>query len=290
MFPITIEKILLSRLLAYRAPPQAARTLGPRDTARSQELAELLERLSHPLDFYANDYLLSADYRRAAMLSRALEKSRHEVDGLFNRARQLARHFGDTTQIINTCYDHAWTSLWWYNDPAQVAETYLEMEKHLSDIVDTEDCECFGNLLKLLLASLRMGTLSVEDANTSPRHLALTEKLEQLSRETHRPNNALYAETLLCITHLMPAWEKRKYTGSETVPDAEFQSLFIHVDSTFEQVCERLGDCLARSSGMTTYPLTSMVRCISQTGEFIDEIVPEYETLIEQAGVLVRRP
>jgi len=270
----------------------STRAIGPRDTARGQELDVLLDHLSRPTEYYPTDYLLSADYRRAAILSRGLEKPRHEVDGLFTRARQLAVAFGNTKQIINACYDHAWTSLWWYDDPLQVAAIYLVIEQHLSEIVDTEECALLSNLLTLLAGALRLGKISVDDARVSARLTAITEKLQDLASDSLRPNNALYAETTLWLTRLMRAWERRKYEPPNRLDDAGkalYQEMFPVIDESFEVVCNRVRDCLRRSSGMATYPLSSIVQDISTIGEFVDDIVPEYEELFNEASELVRQ-
>jgi hypothetical protein len=265
-------------------------TLGPRDTARSQELAELLDRLSRPLEFYADDYSLASAYRRAALLSRGLEKPRHEVEGLFQRARELSRKFGSAKQIISVAYDHAWTLNWWYDEPGQVAQIYAEIEQLLLEVEDAEDCDNLHNLLTLLLAAFRMTRLTSTEAALSTRFAALRDKLEKLAADQQRPNNALHAETVLWLTRFDVAFNTKKFSLDELPPEMrqQAQEVFPGDHYTLEAVCEGLLSCLNRAGGLTTYPTLSFVENIRDLGELIDFPEPAYNKLFGRACEITR--
>jgi hypothetical protein len=264
--------------------------LGPRDTARSQELAQLLDRLSKPLEFYADDYSLASAYRRAALLSRGLEKPRHEVEGLFQRARELSRKFGNAKQIISIAYDHAWTLLWWYDEPIQVAQIYAEIEQLLPKVEDAEDCDNLHNLLTLLLAAFRMNRLTSTEAALKTRLATLRDKLEKLATDQQRPNNALHAETVLWFTRFDVAFNTKKFDLDELPPEKSQQAedLLPGDHYTLEAVCEGLLSCLNRAGGLTTYPTVSFIETIRDVGELIDFPEPAYDKLFQRACEITR--
>jgi hypothetical protein len=238
---------------------------GPRDTTRQQELNELLARLGDPGQYEGNDYALAQDYRQAALLSRGLERPRHDVDGLFETAMRLARKFGYDGQILRIGYDYAWTSFWWYDDALKQERIYSEIE---NCIVGTADAE-LGNLLglqwRLLKGSLAHSKLSAEQARIDERLARLMVELERLAQDESRPNNALQAQTEIHLLELF------NVIGDKTVSQAVF---------------EKLRDCLRQARGLGTYPALDVTRFLIQAGE-VYGTYPGYEQLFDDVRSFV---
>jgi hypothetical protein len=109
------EEIAINSLgidISRKEKPQ----IGPKDISRQLELNRLLGMLNQPRIYLGNDYALAQDYLKAAVTARGLGKPRYEIDGLFVKAKNLAIKYGYRGQIIRCCYQHAWTSLWWFDD------------------------------------------------------------------------------------------------------------------------------------------------------------------------------
>jgi len=249
---------------------QVARTKenrpGPRDTERQAELDKLLGRLREPFEHYANDYAVAADYLQAAKLARGLERPRHEVAGLYQQARQISRKNGHSPQIIRCAYEHAWADNWWYNDASTAIEVYSEIEPLLSEIADSDDVEMFANLQSLMWQVVFREEVNSEDLNLREREDNLRNKLQELSEDTLRPNNALYAETMLAFLDLHP-WNREAPAEAIT----------------------RLADCFRRSRGLATYPLKRFTDTVMGMSEFIGSLAGFEELFNTMRAVLSER-
>lgn len=133
--------------LGIDVPKKEKPQIGPNDVARQQEYDRLLKMLNQPEIYLGNDYALAQDYLKIAVAARSLGKPRHEIDGLFVKAKKLAIKYGYRGQIIRCCYQHAWTSLWWFDDLIALDDIYGEIENYLPGTEDAEECELFLNLL-----------------------------------------------------------------------------------------------------------------------------------------------
>jgi hypothetical protein len=110
--------------LGIDVPKKEKPQLGPNDTSRQLEYDRLLKMLHQPGIYLGNDYALAQDYLKIAVIARGLGKPRHEIDGLFVKAKKLAIKYGSRGQIIRCCYQHAWTGLWWFDDLDALEEIY----------------------------------------------------------------------------------------------------------------------------------------------------------------------
>lgn len=234
--------------------------IGPRDIVRSRELEGLLIKLSHAEEYRGNDYSMAQDYLTAAKLSRSLEKPRSDTDHLFSQARKLAKTFGSAPQMIRTSYHHAWSSYFWFDDPTTLAEIYSEMEQYLEDAWDAEDCELFCNLWKLLYGAMRAGEIDASVGRVENRLTGLQNQLRKLSNQPYRPNNALYAETLLFLLEIPGIIEDEKKS---------------------KDVLENLRRCLKKSDGLGTYPAIYVIRILTEMGDMLGGL-PGYDSLFEE--------
>jgi hypothetical protein len=240
--------------------------LGPRDTSRQQELDVLIKQLSRPEVYYANDYALAQGYLKAGKLARGLGKPRHEVDGFFIRARDLAGKNNLRGQIIRCGYDHAWTSYWWFDDPLELQKIYSEIEDYLPGTHDAEECELFSNLWHLLYTSVRSGEITEENGRLDERLSVIKAELARLADQRDRPNNALYAETVSLLLELPPCRED---------------------SSQAKKVFEKLKACLRRSDGLGIYPTMRFIDNLTEMGEFFGELLG-YDSLFGEMRQIAR--
>ena len=242
---IAIEILNIS--IAETQRPQ----LSPRDIYRQQKFNALLEKFLQPDLYHGNDYALAQDYLQAAKLARGLGKPRHEVDGLFDRARFLAQKYGYKGQTIRCGYHHAWTSFWWFDDPVLFEKIYSEIENYLKGTVDAEDCELFSNLWSLLYGAVREGTIHAERAKINDRLLNIKTELSRLAADETRPNNALHART---ISYLLDLTEG-----------------FGDISKT-EKAFKGLKKCLKQSQGLGTYPAMQFIDNLTTMGDFLGDL------------------
>jgi hypothetical protein len=254
------------QVLGIRATEQQKPTLGPRDVSRQREFADLVAALGDPGRYRGNDYALSQAYLTAGLLARALGKLRHEVDGLFARARSLAVATGYPGLVVRAAYDHAWTSFWWFDDATALASIYGEIEAYLSDTPDPEICLLFANLWRLLVHSVQVGYLTTEESRSEERATAIRRELRRLADDRTRPNGALQAETELFLLDLHPPFSD---------------------PSRIERAFSGLKKCLRRSAGLGTYPAMEIMDSLGQAGEFLGGL-PGYDSLFDEIRRLTK--
>lgn len=243
-----------------------SRSSGPRDTARQKELDDLLDRLSRPEEYRGVDYTLAQDYCRAAILSRGLERPRHEIDGLFERAMSIAQKHGYHGQILRIGYDYSWTTLWWFDDATKQEDLYGKIEKCIASTTNADDCRLLGTLWRLLHGSVAHGVLPPEVGRVDERLSVIKSKLGQLANDSTRPNNALQAKTENLLLDLHTAVAEPARVGS---------------------IFEELKNCLKNAKTLGTYPAMDLVRFIRDSGEFYGEL-PGYNSLFEAACTVAR--
>ena len=276
--------------LGIDVPKRDKPKLGPKDTSRQQELDDLLKKLRQPETYYGNDYALAQDYLKAATISRSLGKLRHEVDSFFLKARDLAKKNGHRGQIIRCCYQHAWTSYWWFDDFKALESIYQEMEEYLSGTEDADDCELFMNLWHLLLPWVCERKDPEEMTKFEVRRDVIRSEAERLSKKTDRPTNSLKA---LTTSHLIDISiilynNVMKTTSNEPELDCEksleySQSLV----SDIEKIFDELKRCLKRAKGMGTYPLSELIRILEELGEHFGHL-PGYNDLYDEMMCIVK--
>ncbi|MGG6898033.1 hypothetical protein [Rhizobium sp. BR 315] len=176
--------------------------LGPNDFRRQQALDQLEDSLTKS-GSYPNDTIQTiSDALEAAVLSRLLEKPRHETDGRFKRAIRLAKKYGTHAQVLRAVYEEAWTAFWWFDDILAVDELYEKIETLAFPMGSAAELGRAHNILQLLVARVANGFESSEDLSVLPRLARLNEKLHDLLGDSLRPSNSLHAETLLALIGL----------------------------------------------------------------------------------------
>jgi len=248
---------LAVQALALQVPVPRERRVGPKDTQRLTKLEALLKKLRKSDPAKTDDYIQSQDYLRAAKLASSLERPRDEVDALFQKARDLALRSKHVPAIIRTHYQHAWRSHFWYDDPAVTEQVLDVMLPYLTDLGDAELCELFNNLCSILETAHETGFYRQDPGALERRRKAVTEKLEELRKDYSRPNNALYAETILVMSE----------TRSGRFDPATMQKLFARLTKLFRKA-QLLG----------TYPMLQFMETWEKLGQFVCDF-PGYAEL-----------
>lgn len=261
-----VRKVLDNRLeelaascLGLDVAGSEERNRGPRDTAAEQQLQDLLRKLEDPEQAPQSKYALAQDFLEAAEFATQLERPRSKVDGLFLQAQELALKTRHRGIIIRTHYEHAWKSYFYFDDAAAAEKILERIEGLLPEVTDADEAELFSNLFTVFHTANLMGYYKQSDEKLKARSLALRQRLEAISSDQTRPNNALYAETIL---HL---WNLKEARFSKEVAQKTFAAL---------------KKCLKRSDGLGAYPLLRFAEIWEFFGEwFCDD--PGYAELQE---------
>jgi hypothetical protein len=238
---------LAVQALALKVAVPRERRMGPRDTRRSEKLEQLLSRLRKSQPGQVDDYVQSRDYLRAAKLASSLERPRDEVDGLFLRARELAIKSKYVPSIIRTHYQHAWRSHFWYDDGAAANALFDVMLQYLPGLMDAELCELYNNLCTVLETANATGFFEQDSSILKSRRETVNTELRRLAADYSRPNNALYAETVLAT------WEIKSA---------------IHDPHLMQKLFARLTKLFHRAQKLGTYPMLQFMDTWQRLGEF----------------------
>jgi hypothetical protein len=228
------------------------KTLGPKDLERTAKLDALEKKIADGSEYNGASYQLADDCLRAALLSRGLERPRHEIEGRFLRAIRIARDSKLPRQQLAATYDWAWTSYFWYDDFAALNLLYGEIENLALNTESAHEIERLTNLMPLLRRSVANGTLTAEEAKLGERALALTTALDRLRADASRPNNALHAQALSLLLKLAEL--------SHLKGEKDLDSLW----DEFRMVIEQ-------SEGLGTFPFDSIADVLTEVGSFVPE-------------------
>ena len=241
---------------------------GPRDVKRLDELQELDKQVADPSRYRDARYQLVEDCLRSAILARSLERPRSEVEGRFIQADRLAREVNLSQQRLRIAYNRAWTAFWWDEDYTEFNRFYDSVEKHAKNSTLAHDVNLLLNLWMLLLPSVASGRIAIQDSKFEPRSRYLVTKLEIMSVESERPNNALQARTSLILMQILQAYNFRKIDEAD--------------DGWRE-----LADVIDESDGMIAYSVEHLYGLIKELGEFLDS--PAFDMLYDKLADAIKK-
>jgi hypothetical protein len=237
--------------------------IGPLDAKRDIELKELDTEINNPDRYIGIPYQLAEDILSAAVLASELERDRHEVDGRFLAALRIAEDVGNKRQILRIIYRQAWIACYVYDDINELSRLYNRVEELGLSSHHADDVELVNNLWNSLFGSLALGDVAInENPKLSERANALKKKLEELSNDDARPNNALHAQTMLCFHKLKEALSNNSELKGIKGIFAEFITIF------------------ERSRGLGQYPFDSYKSIIFELGNLFPDN-DEYEKLFD---------
>ena len=161
--------------------------VGSRDLKRKERLDEIEKVIQKPIDGLNTGYIDAL--AEACVLSRALERPRTEVEGKFNRAvRECERH-GTEPQLFNIIYDHAWTSLFWFEDCDAAYKDYKKLKPFVEADCSVVRLEKLTNLLTVMVAAVRMGVANI-DLSDEDGYIKMLEK--KVEHDPKRQSCALF--------------------------------------------------------------------------------------------------
>ncbi|MEB8389257.1 hypothetical protein OO012_18685 [Rhodobacteraceae bacterium KMM 6894] len=236
----------------------AKHVVGPRDHDRQRRLDAIETRLATAGQSASDMTQSVSDTFEAARLSRNLERPRLETEGRYLRATRFATKHGNADQVLRAKYESAWAELWWFDDMTAINENYEEIESLAISSGEASKISKVCNLMQVLCARVLQGWETEEFLNLSSRLTRLRTKLEDLSADTSRPNNALYSETLLAMLGLSDIKNK----GNQ---------------GALDDIWRKLSDIIDRASGFGEYPAD----LIDEVVEAISSMAPNSSTLDE---------
>lgn len=179
--------------------------LGPCDFERKKNLDALEERIAKSGQNGGEITQTVVDALEAAQLSRMLERPRIETTGRFDRAIRLAKKHGTRRQKMRAIYEKAWTDLWWFDEIDAINESYEEIEGLAFLENHADDISKLSNLYTVLTARVMQGWERAEELDTEARGERLRAKIQEISADTSRPNNALFGRALGHLLELSSA-------------------------------------------------------------------------------------
>lgn len=228
------------------------RVLGPMDHERTQELDKIEDRLADVISYQGAPRQLVEDAHRAAILSRGLERPRHETDGRFQRAVRLARQHKLPQLELSAIYDQAWTTHFWFDDFTELSRLYDDVEGLAIDSDTVDDVELLSNLLGPMRTAVALGQLHPEVATLDSRTDNLRQALTRLKEDTSRPNNAHQAHAMLLMLQL---------TELARTQDP----------SDFTPIWDEFRDLIVAAEGLGLFPFESVADILTELGGFVPE-------------------
>lgn len=208
------------------------------------------------------DVFVVDDAITSAILSRELEKTPTQTNGLFERAKNLATEMGTDYQHFEIAYQQAWTYFWWHEDYKAYIQLYKIVEELALNTDNVYNLERLSNLWNLL-NNLHIQDESNEfitDEEFEEHTKNLIKKLQKISRQTRkRPNSALYARVLLLMLHLTENILKKK---------------------SIDKLLEKLDECIKKSVKIIGFPLKSFIQIFTELSEYL-ESSPIYNRLFQ---------
>ena len=257
------------------------KVIGPSDLERERALDELDRQIEDSARYEGVDYQLAEDCLQTALLARALERPRHEIEGRLERAERIAERLGHQQQRLRIAYNKAWTVFWWYEDFATFNRLYDDVERFAIGSKQATDLELLANCWTLLHSAVMQGRLDPSLSKLDARTKTVKLELDRLAGDTIRRNNAWSARTNKLFLELTEA------RGDQPRLDT---------------ILSELNAVLRDTEGLTAYPLRAFVRILTDLGgafadsERFDELLETVVSVTEnrasqgEAGrVLVER-
>jgi hypothetical protein len=244
-----------------------ASQLGPADYSRNRQLEAIEKSFSDADCFSGMERQGVTEALLAAKLSRSLERSRPETDGRFQRAIRLGDAHGTYRQKLEARYEALWTAVWWFDDYNELNSNYGTFEALVIESDRAVNLEFLSNLLQMLYNAVIHGNFTCEQCDLDARGARLKTRLEAFAANKDRPNNALWARTLLLIGRLNAA-----------MLDGERDAI--------PPVWPEFSKILAEARGLGEFEATRLVNLIEAVGNAAGND-PAYNALIEEVADFV---
>ncbi|AKR55114.1 hypothetical protein XM25_04680 [Devosia sp. H5989] len=237
--------------------------LGANDIARTRQLEECEGRLTKTGHSPSERTQAVSDAFEAAVLSRQLERPRIETEGRFDRAIRLAEKYGAEFQQLRAVYEKAWTLFWWFDDVEAMLYVYASVEALAFPSGHAAHVSKVCNLHQVLVGQVARGVATPEETRLAEKTDRLRAALEAQVADSGRPNNALYAETLLVMMSM--------------------NDILLSREKEFDPVWAALSTILHRAEGLGEFPADLIDTVVT----VLSEAAPEshaFDALVEQVA------
>ena len=106
---------------------------------------------------------------------------------------------------MQAIYERAWTDLWWFDEIDAINHSYEEIEALAFEENHADDISKLSNLYTVLTARVMQGWEGAEDLKIEARGERLRAKIQEISADVSRANNALYGRALGHLLELSSA-------------------------------------------------------------------------------------
>lgn len=175
--------------------------LGNNDYRKQKEFETITKRLQNEVNVLSVSSEQVDDFLRLAIISAELEKSQYETSGLFERAINAAKKFGTQQQVLESLYQYSWKAFFWFQDMNIFEENFLKAWNVISTETSATKIEYILNLLTVYKTFIRNNN-QLPSKEMSEVEEAIFQKLEDISGDSSRPSNALYASVQTIIYKL----------------------------------------------------------------------------------------
>lgn len=230
--------------------------VGPNDAERLKLFEELNSEIETALCNAITTINIANKAVQSAQLARGMDRSRAEVDGLFDRAIKLAEHLGSPEQVYLSKYEKAWTTFFWFEDFEKFSQLYDELETIAETSVNISTLQRQNNLSGLLRAS--QGDKQFPQKYVQTKRANIKKWLAEFASDDTRPSASHQAKMLLALDELFDNVAQQK-----------------DLNENFK----RIGVILQGSERLLGFPYEESITLIRENGDVFGE-VPEYEKLI----------
>jgi hypothetical protein len=234
---------------------------GAKDSSRQKRLEELEENINNTNRYFEYDLQLVEDALEAAILSRMLERSRTQVEGMFARALRFGEKIDNHKQLLRIHYQKGWTFLNWYDDYSYFIEEFKNFKKYLPEQPNIEQIEQYVTLYNLLVPLTKKGKCSLPESQIDivKEYDILYVMLNKIGKYEESPCLALTAKTYTAIIEII--------------------GLISTNGSTMKQLRD-LASYISSSQGLLEYPFEAFKNILEEMGNiFADN--REYDKLID---------
>ena len=123
---------------------------GAGDKRKREKLAEVDKRINETKVNGRLDTAYVDDLLTAAILSRELELPKIEIKGRFSLSLEQAKKYGTSQQVFNVIYQIGWTSFYWFEEPDEMYQQYLQLKDMLQVEINPMRIEKCYNLYNLV--------------------------------------------------------------------------------------------------------------------------------------------
>ena len=211
---------------------------GAGDKRKREKLAEIdsrigVTKLNGRLDTAYIDDLLAA-----AILSRELELPKIEIKGRFSLSLEQARKYGTSQQVFNVIYQIGWTSFFWFEEPDEMYQQYLQLKDMLQKEINPIRIEKCYNLYNLVNTAIVFNLFQKEQSIQNEEKY-WNDLFQKLSEDDEHKSSYLYLKISLLETQIINSQIKGENIAEPLVllRDA-LKEVPCHIDISFEMHAE----------------------------------------------------